>query len=147
MLQKLPCAPCDRTFREERNHLAAWLCLSPHCSAVYGEDLEEGRELPHPPCSLHLAPLCYHIYEFLKDHMWAQHNTKNEAVQEAVFCHLRTAETEFCCKGIFILLERWQKCIERVGYFVESWIRGHLMAAYCLHFVQDKLHFCKVLCG
>jgi hypothetical protein len=51
---------------------------------------------------------------------------------------------EFCCNGIFRLLECWQKCIERIGYFVENWIHGHLTAAYCLYFVQDKLCFWKV---
>lgn len=51
---ELHCAPRDKMFREERDHLAAWSCLSPHCSAVYGEDLEDGRELS--PSTLQSGP-------------------------------------------------------------------------------------------
>ena len=45
---------------------------------------------------------------------------KTEAIQKAVRQCLRMAGTEFYCRGIFKLPERWEKCVQRSGDYVEK---------------------------
>ena len=53
---------------------------------------------------------------------WVKHfkDGKTEAIQKAVRQCLRMAGTEFYSKGIFKLPERWQKCVQRSGDYVEK---------------------------
>ena len=53
---------------------------------------------------------------------WVKHfkDGKREAIQKAVRQCLRMAGTEFYRRGIFKLPERWQKCIQRSGDYVEK---------------------------
>ena len=53
---------------------------------------------------------------------WVKHfkDGKTEAIQEAVRQCLRMAGTEFYRRGIFKLPERWKKCIQRSGDYVEK---------------------------
>ena len=53
---------------------------------------------------------------------WVKHFTdeKTEAIQKAVRQCLRMAGREFYCRGIFKLPERWQKCVQRGGDYVEK---------------------------
>jgi hypothetical protein len=55
------------------------------------------------PSSIHLP-----TFRGRKAKRRSQNYENNEAVQEAVCLCLRTAEEEFCRKGIIRLLERWQ---------------------------------------
>jgi len=43
-----------------------------------------------------------------------------EAIQKAVRQCLRMAGTEFYHRGIFKLPERWKKCVQRSGDYVEK---------------------------
>ena len=45
---------------------------------------------------------------------------KTEAIQKAVRQCLRMAGTEFYSRGIFKLPERWEKCVQRGGGYVEN---------------------------
>ena len=45
---------------------------------------------------------------------------KTEAIQKAVRQCLRMAGTEFYSRGIFKLPERWEKCVQRSGDYVEK---------------------------
>jgi histone-lysine N-methyltransferase SETMAR len=65
--------------------------------------------LSHPPYSPDLAPLNYHLFGPLKDHLRGHHYETDEAVQEAVRSCLRGAGTDFYLRGIFKILQRWQK--------------------------------------
>ena len=53
---------------------------------------------------------------------WVKHfkDGKTEAIQKAVRRCLRMAGTEFYSRGIFRLRERWEKCIQRSGDYVEK---------------------------
>ena len=53
---------------------------------------------------------------------WAKHFKvgKMEAIQKAVHQCLRMAGTEFYRRGIFKLPERWEKCVQRSGDYVEK---------------------------
>ena len=76
--------------------------------------------LPHPLYSPDLAPSSYHLFGFVKNQMRDQHYETNKALQTAVHQCLRAAGTEFCCKGIFKQPERWGKCVQRNGDYVEK---------------------------
>ena len=45
---------------------------------------------------------------------------KTEAIQKAVRQCLRMAGTELYRRGIFKLPERWKKCVQRSGDYVEK---------------------------
>ena len=53
---------------------------------------------------------------------WVRHfkDGKTEAIQKAVRQCLRMAGTEFYRRGIFKLPERWKKCVQRIGDYVEK---------------------------
>jgi len=56
----------------------------------------------------------------VKNQMRGQHYETNEALQTAVRQCLRAAGTELYRKGIFKLPERWEKCVQRNGDYVEK---------------------------
>ena len=76
--------------------------------------------LPRPPYSPDLAPSDYHFFGFVKNQMQGQHYVTNEALQTAVHQCLRAAGTDFYRKGIFKLPERWEKCVQINGDYVEK---------------------------
>jgi len=76
--------------------------------------------LPHPPYSPDLVPPDYHLFGFVKNQMQGQHYEMNEVLQTAVRQCLQAAGTEFCRKGMFKLPERWGKCVQRNGDYVEK---------------------------
>jgi len=49
-----------------------------------------------------------------------QHYKTKEELQTAVRQRLRAAGTEFYRKGKFKLPERWEKCVQRNGDYVEK---------------------------
>ena len=53
---------------------------------------------------------------------WVKHfkDGKKEAIQKAVCQCLQMAGTEFYHRGIFKLIERWKKCVQRSGDYVEK---------------------------
>ena len=53
---------------------------------------------------------------------WVKHfkDGKTEAIQKAVRQCLRMAGMEFHRRGIFKLPERWDKCVQRSGDYVEK---------------------------
>jgi hypothetical protein len=76
--------------------------------------------IPPPYCS-DLASSDYHLFGPLKDHLRGHYYATDEAVQETVRSWLRGVGTDFYSKGIFNILQRWEKCIDRDGDFVEKY--------------------------
>jgi hypothetical protein len=62
---------------------------------------------------------CY-LFGSLKDHLRGHHYETDEVVQKAVRSWLRGAGTDVYRRGIYKSLQRWQKCIQRDGDFVEK---------------------------
>jgi GTP cyclohydrolase I len=56
----------------------------------------------------------------IKKFVFGQHYETREAIQKAVCQCLRIAGTEFYRRGIFKLPERWEKCVQRSGDYVEK---------------------------
>jgi hypothetical protein len=55
-----------------------------------------------------LAPLDYHLFGPLKDHLRGHHYETDEAVQEAVRSWLRGAGTDFYRRGIHKIMAKMQ---------------------------------------
>jgi transposase len=70
--------------------------------------------LSHPFYSPDLAPSDYHLFDPLKEHLRGHHCETDEADQEAVRSWLRGAGTDLYSRDIFKILQRWQKCIDRM---------------------------------
>ena len=62
---------------------------------------------------MHGCEQCSKVGETFKD-------GKTEAIQKAVRQCLRMAGKEFYRRGIFKLPERWEKCVQRSGDYVEN---------------------------
>lgn len=94
----------------------------PHSARCTMEQIEKmgWKLLPYPAYSPDLAPSDYHLFGFVKEQMRGQHYETREDVQAAVRQCLRRAGTEFYRKGIFKLAQRWEKCVQRNGDFVEK---------------------------
>jgi hypothetical protein len=75
--------------------------------------------LSHPPFSPDLASSDYQLFGPLKGHLGGHRYETDEASQEAVRSGLWGAGKDFYHRGIFKILQRWQKCIDRIRDFVE----------------------------
>jgi hypothetical protein len=73
----------------------------------------------HPTVGI-WPPSDYHLFGPLKDHLRGHHYETDEAVQEAVQSRLRGPGTDFYRRGIFKILQRWQKRKNWDGDFVEK---------------------------
>jgi len=76
--------------------------------------------LPHPFYSPDLAPSDYHLFGFVKDQLRGHRYETTEVIQKAVRQCLGMAGAEFYRRGIFKLPERWEKCVQRSGDYVEK---------------------------
>jgi len=119
-LLKLHCALCNKC--PGRKVILQHDNAQPHTARLTLGKIENmGWEvLPHPPYSPDLAPSDYDLFGFVKNQMRGQHYKTNEALQTAVRQCLWATGTEFYCKGIFKLPERWEKCVQRNGDYVEK---------------------------
>jgi hypothetical protein len=76
--------------------------------------------LSQPPYRPEVASSDYQLFGPLKVHLRGHHYETDEAVQEAVRSWLRGAGMDIYRRGIFKILQRWRKCIDRDGDFVEK---------------------------
>jgi hypothetical protein len=67
-----------------------------------------------------LAPTDYYLFRPLKGHLRGHHYETDKTVQEAMQSWLQVAGTDFYCRGIFKILQCWQKCIDQDGDLVEK---------------------------
>jgi histone-lysine N-methyltransferase SETMAR len=113
-----------RELREERPKKKTVILqhdnARPHAARLTLQTIQNnGWELlSHSPYIPDLAPLDYHLFGPLKDHLRGHHYETDEAVQEAVRSWLRGDGTDFHRRGIFKILHCWQKCIDRDGDYV-----------------------------
>jgi len=75
---------------------------------------------PHHPYRPDLAHSAYDLFDFVKNQMRDQHNETNKALQTAVSQCLQPVGKEIYRNGIFKLPERWEKCVQRNGDYVEK---------------------------
>jgi len=76
--------------------------------------------LDHPPYSPDLAPSDVWLFGTLKKHLRGIHFTSDEEVQAATIKWFREQPEQFYSDGFQKLIERWRRCIERLGDYVEK---------------------------
>lgn len=76
--------------------------------------------LEHPPYSPDLAPSDYHLFGPIKNALRGRRFSSDEDVQEAVQKWLGDQPKTFFLEGIQKLVNRWNKCIEMDGDYVEK---------------------------
>ena len=76
--------------------------------------------LPHPPCSPDMAPSGFYGIPKLKSHLRGTQYGSNEGVIEAVNTYLGNQETAFYFEGIRKLEQRWAKCTDLKGDYIEK---------------------------
>ena len=76
--------------------------------------------LPHPPHSPDLAPSDYHLFGPMKRHLSGQRFTDDDDLVEAVKDWLKSLDEKFFREGIFSLIQRWNKCVQRDGDYIEK---------------------------
>jgi len=72
------------------------------------------------PNSPDLAPSDYHLFGPLKNALRGCRFSTDKEVQEAVHKWLRDQPKTFFLEGICKLVDRWTKCIEKEGDYVEK---------------------------
>lgn len=94
----------------------------PHTAVHTAETLQKlkFKVLDHPPYSPDLAPSDYHLFGPLKQALRGRRFDSDEAVKEAVHSWLAAQPKTFFYEGIRKLVERWTKCIEKQGDYVEK---------------------------
>jgi hypothetical protein len=74
------------------------------------------ERLDHAPYSPNLVPSDFHFFPTLKRTLEGHRFTTNEDAEEAVW----TQATDFYQQGFLKLVERWDKCINVSGNYVEK---------------------------
>jgi hypothetical protein len=110
-----------RKSEEENCHPSTWQREASQSTSDLADNSKNAWELlSHPPYSPDLVPSENHLFGSLKDHLRGHHYKTDKAVQEAVQSWSRGAGTDFYCRGIFKILQRWHKCTDRDVEFVEK---------------------------
>ena len=76
--------------------------------------------LAHPPCSPDLAPSDYRLFGPLKEALRGCQFTSEQELKEAVHAWLTAQPKKFFSEGIKKLVQRWKKCIGKLGDYVEK---------------------------
>lgn len=94
----------------------------PHTAAHTAETLQKlnFEVLAHPTYSPDLAPSDYHLFGPLKEALRGRRFTTDEALKEAVHSWLASQPKTFFYEGIRKLEQRWTKCVEKQGDYVEK---------------------------
>ena len=94
----------------------------PHTARLTLETVEQlGLEvLPHPPYSPDLAPSDYHLFGPMKKMLGGQKFASDAEVQSVVCQWLGQQPASFFASGIQKLVDRWDKCLNKLGQYVEK---------------------------
>ena len=76
--------------------------------------------LPHPPYSPELAPSYFFLFPSLKKYLKGQRFHSNEDVISAVEKWFESHPKSYYAQGLLKVKERWQKCINMQGDYVEK---------------------------
>jgi len=95
----------------------------PHTAAHTVETLQKLKfeVLAHPLYSPDLDPSDYHLFGPLKEALRGRRFTSDQELKEAVHVWFAAQpKTFFLFEGIKKLVQRWKKCIEKQGDYVEK---------------------------
>ena len=75
--------------------------------------------LPPPPYSPDLAPSDFRLFWPLKDALRRRNLRSDEEVKKTVHDWLAQQPNDFS-RGIYVLVERWERCVEHDGDYTED---------------------------
>lgn len=78
------------------------------------------EEVPHPPYSPDLAPSDFYLFRLLKKHLRGKRFDDDDELKIATEEYLQMVGKRFYEKGVNELPERWRKCIQLRGDYVEE---------------------------
>jgi transposase len=78
------------------------------------------QQLNHPPYSPDLAPSDYFLFRVMKKFLWGKRFSSDEEVKEAVTTWFAEQSKDFFSRGIKSLQQKWAKCIELLGDYIEK---------------------------
>ena len=112
----------------------------PHTAAHTVETLQKlnFEVLAHPPYSPDLAPSDCHLFGPLKEALRGRRFTSDQELKEAVHAWLAAQPKTFYSEGIKKFVQRWKKCIEKQGDYVEKW-------CYCKFYIVIEIKFVSVV--
>lgn len=118
----------DADLKQKRPHLAKKKVLfhqdnapAHKCAVAMAKLYELRYELvPHPPYSPDLAPSDYYLFPDLKKWLGGKRFESNGEVIAATEAYFKDFEKSYYSKGIEKLENRWTKCIELNGDYVEK---------------------------
>ena len=118
-----------RAVKEKRPELEASSCgirihhdnARPHTSRATVREIERlgwsvMRQQPYSP---DLAPSDYHLFGPMKDHLRGRRFEGDAAVKSAVKEWIRSCSADFFRAGFLRWVERWEKCVQLNGDYVE----------------------------
>jgi histone-lysine N-methyltransferase SETMAR len=76
--------------------------------------------LMHPPYSPDLAPSDFHLFPHLKKHLRGHHFETEDELKKAVQTWVKSQSPDFYARGFEKLLDRYYKCINLGGDYVEK---------------------------
>lgn len=75
--------------------------------------------LEHPPYSPDLSPSDYHLFKSLEHHLRNQRFASTQAVRTSLIEFFQSKNSAFWSRGIDLLPEKWQKCIDSNGAYFD----------------------------
>ena len=78
------------------------------------------QQLNHPPFSPHLSPSDYFLFRVMKKFLPGKRFSGDEEVKEAVTTWFEEQSKNFLSRGIKSLQQKWAKCIELLGDYIEK---------------------------
>ena len=95
---------------------------TPHTSVKTVEWLQKynWEILEHPAYSPDLAPSDYHLFGPLKRELSGKRFTTNSELKDAVLQFFSQRDEDFYRGGIMALVDRWDKCLNKFGSYVEK---------------------------
>lgn len=78
------------------------------------------EQLNHPPYSPDLAPSDYYLFRNLKSHLRGTRFANDDDLKATTEAWLRDQSEDFYFKGIDSLKDKWAKCIEVQGDYIEK---------------------------
>lgn len=94
----------------------------PHTSNQTKEWLQQRNweVLQHPPYSPDLAPSDFHLFAPLKKFLAGKRFASQHELQDTVVDYLQRLDRQHYREGMFKLVSRWDKCLNRYGDYVEK---------------------------
>ena len=90
------------------------------CKIVQAATRQAGFiELNHPTYSPDIAPSGYHLFSDLKKFLRLKNFSSDDKAITTVADYLTDLNSEFFCKGIQSLHERWQRVVASEGQYIQ----------------------------